>query len=34
MRPNRIKHVIKCFYCRKLGHIAKECREKVYHEQQ
>ena len=34
MDPNRNDSEIKCFYCGKLGHIAKECRKKKYHEQQ
>eukprot|EP00253_Pinus_taeda_P002214 PITA_02214 len=34
MNLNRNNSVIKCFYCGKLGHIAKECRKKIYHEQQ
>lgn len=34
MHPNRNKFEIKCFYCRKLGHIATECKKKKYHEEQ
>ena len=34
MNPNRNKSVIKCFYCGKLGHIARECEKKKYHEEQ
>lgn len=34
MHPNKNYFETKCFYCGKLGHIAKECRKKKYHEEQ
>lgn len=34
MHPNKSYSETKCFYCGKLGHIAKKCRKNKYHEEQ
>ena len=34
MHLNRNYSETKCFYCGKLGHIARECRKKKYHEEE
>jgi len=34
MHLNKNNYETKCFYCGKLGHIARECRKKKYHEEQ